>query len=330
MIDVKINSRYQGCLMLEDGLRRHYDLADACVVPALPGGTESERLGQAAAQYLMQRLRPGDLLAAGWGATVSNAIQRLGHVANERNVGLVSMTGGVGTYVDGMRAAHWGSNVHLVPAPLVVRDPAVATALSTEPAVTNLLEMALDASYQLVGIGELSQSSTVVRSGYVSPSEIEPFRRKGAVGDILCRFFDESGRVLNLPFHDRVIGVKLEALAKSQKVVAAAGGAGKVPAIRAALLGKFASILITDEDTGLVRSGQCAVLGGTFWQQIVNVPQDIVDPDMNLRLNPHVVPGLNQAEAISFFVGAAMRWFRDAFGQREMARAAETGIVVSM
>jgi lsr operon transcriptional repressor len=249
VIDVKINSRYQGCLVLEDGLRRHYDLADACVVPALPGGAESERLGQAAAQYLMQRLRAGDLLAAGWGATVSNAIQRLGHVANERNVGLVSMTGGVGTYVDGMRAAHWGSNVHLVPAPLVVRDPAVATALSAEPAVTNLLEMALDASYQLVGIGELSQGSTVVRSGYVSPSEIEPFRRKGAVGDILCRFFDESGRVLNLPFHDRVIGVQLEALAKSQKVVAAAGGPGKVPAIRAALLGKFASILITDEDT---------------------------------------------------------------------------------
>jgi autoinducer 2 (AI-2) kinase len=76
---------------------------------------------------------------------------------------------------------------------------------------------------------------------------------------------------------------------------------------------------------GLARSGQCAVLGGTFWQQIVNVPQDIVDPGMNLRLNPHVVPGLNQAEAISFFVGAAMRWFRDAFGQREMAHAAETG-----
>ncbi len=249
VIDVKINSRYQGCLMLEDGLRRHYGLADACVVPALSGGAESERLGQAAAQYLMQRLRQGDLLAAGWGATVSSAIQRLGHVANERNVGLVSMTGGVGTYVDGMRAAHWGSTVHLVPAPLVVRDPAVATALSTEPAVTNLLEMALDASYQLVGIGELSQSSTVVRSGYVSPSEIEPFRRKGAVGDILCRFFDESGQVLNLPFHDRVIGVKLEALAKSQKVVAAAGGPGKVPAIRAALLGRFASILITDEDT---------------------------------------------------------------------------------
>ncbi|RUT28858.1 autoinducer-2 kinase [Arsenicitalea aurantiaca] len=76
---------------------------------------------------------------------------------------------------------------------------------------------------------------------------------------------------------------------------------------------------------GVVAVGECAVFGGTFWQQIVNVGQEIVDPGMNLRLNPHVVPGINQAEAISFFVGAAMRWFRDAFGQEEMARAAETG-----
>src|SRR5690606_29586888 len=56
---------------------------------------------------------------------------------------------------------------------------------------------------------------------------------------------------------------------------------------------------------GLVNKGQCAVLGGTFWQQIVNVGTDLVDPQMNLRFNPHVIPGQNQAEAISFFVGAA-------------------------
>ncbi|WP_226551372.1 autoinducer-2 kinase [Celeribacter naphthalenivorans] len=66
---------------------------------------------------------------------------------------------------------------------------------------------------------------------------------------------------------------------------------------------------------GVVNEGDCAVLGGTFWQQVVNVPLSLRDPTMNLRINPHVVPGLNQAEAISFFTGAVMRWFRDAFGQ---------------
>lgn len=66
---------------------------------------------------------------------------------------------------------------------------------------------------------------------------------------------------------------------------------------------------------GVVNEGDCAVLGGTFWQQVVNVPLSLRDPTMGLRINPHVVPGLNQAEAISFFTGAVMRWFRDSFGQ---------------
>lgn len=76
---------------------------------------------------------------------------------------------------------------------------------------------------------------------------------------------------------------------------------------------------------GLAELGQCAVLGGTFWQQIVNVAPHARDPNMDLRINPHVVPGINQMEAISFFVGAAARWFRDAFMAGETAALADPG-----
>ncbi len=31
-----------------------------------------------------------------------------------------------------------------------------------------------------------------------------------------------------------------------------------------------------------------------------------------LRVNPHVVRGMSQAEGITFFTGLVMRWFRDA------------------
>ena len=68
---------------------------------------------------------------------------------------------------------------------------------------------------------------------------------------------------------------------------------------------------------GVVRAGQTAVLGGTFWQQVVNLPQVRTDPDMNIRVNPHVIPGMAQAESISFFTGLTMRWFRDAFCAEE-------------
>lgn len=65
---------------------------------------------------------------------------------------------------------------------------------------------------------------------------------------------------------------------------------------------------------GIVGLDECAVLGGTFWQQVVNVRSDTKDPSMRLRLNPHVLPGMAQAEAISFFTGVVMRWLRDSFG----------------
>ncbi|GDK22645.1 autotransporter protein [Escherichia coli] len=62
---------------------------------------------------------------------------------------------------------------------------------------------------------------------------------------------------------------------------------------------------------GVVRPAQTAVLGGTFWQQVVNLAAPVTDPEMNVRVNPHVIPGMVQAESISFFTGLTMRWFRE-------------------
>jgi len=77
---------------------------------------------------------------------------------------------------------------------------------------------------------------------------------------------------------------------------------------------------------GLVHPGQTAVLGGTFWQQVVNLPRPITDPEMNIRINPHVIPGMAQAECISFFTGLTMRWFRDAFCSEEKLLAERLGV----
>lgn len=76
---------------------------------------------------------------------------------------------------------------------------------------------------------------------------------------------------------------------------------------------------------GIVRPHQTAILGGTFWQQVVNLPKAMTDPDINVRINPHVIPGMAQAESISFFTGLTMRWFRDAFCAEEKLVAERLG-----
>lgn len=78
---------------------------------------------------------------------------------------------------------------------------------------------------------------------------------------------------------------------------------------------------------GVVNLGDMAVLGGSFWQQVVNIPATTTPPkDMSIRVNPHVIPGLSQAEGITFFSGLVMRWFRDTFCKLEQLEAQRRGI----
>jgi len=77
---------------------------------------------------------------------------------------------------------------------------------------------------------------------------------------------------------------------------------------------------------GVVDVAQAAILGGSFWQQVVNIDKNTPPPlDMNIRVNPHVIPNLSQAEGITFFSGLVMRWFRDAFCDLEKIQAKEQG-----
>jgi len=64
---------------------------------------------------------------------------------------------------------------------------------------------------------------------------------------------------------------------------------------------------------GVVNAGDVAILGGTFWQQIVNMSNNETDPSMQIRINPHVITGMSQAEGITFFSGMVMGWFKNNF-----------------
>ncbi len=77
---------------------------------------------------------------------------------------------------------------------------------------------------------------------------------------------------------------------------------------------------------GAVRPGQAAVFGGSFWQQEVNLDAPLADPTGRIRMNFHAVPGQWQAEAIVFFPGIAVRWFRDTFVPDIKAQAQAKGM----
>ncbi len=76
---------------------------------------------------------------------------------------------------------------------------------------------------------------------------------------------------------------------------------------------------------GVIGPGQAAVIGGSFWQQLVNLDEPLSDANGRIRMNFQAVPGLWQAEAIVFFPGLVTRWFRDAICPDIKAKAEAQG-----
>jgi autoinducer 2 (AI-2) kinase len=76
---------------------------------------------------------------------------------------------------------------------------------------------------------------------------------------------------------------------------------------------------------GIVEEGEVAILGGSFWQQVMNVKNPKPPKDMSIRINPHIIKDMSQAEGITFFSGLSMKWFLDVFceSEKEFAKKRE-------
>ena len=77
---------------------------------------------------------------------------------------------------------------------------------------------------------------------------------------------------------------------------------------------------------GAVEPYSTTTIGGTFWQQTIVTHKPVIDPKGRLRTLCHAAPNLWMTEGIGFLCGLTMRWFRDAFCEREKELAAQQGV----
>lgn len=76
---------------------------------------------------------------------------------------------------------------------------------------------------------------------------------------------------------------------------------------------------------GLINPNEAGIFGGSFWQYEFNTDTPIMDSNCKVRINSHAIDSIWQYEAIAFFPGLIMRWFRDAFCQSEKEESLKTG-----
>jgi DNA-binding transcriptional regulator LsrR (DeoR family) len=110
------------------------------------------------------------------------------------------------------------------------------------------MDLANTASLKLVGLGTVDIQAQLVQSGMIEAREIKDVAAAGGVGEILGYFFDADGRILDTALSERTLSAALPQ-PRTERLVALAGGSGKVGAIRAVLRSGSLYGLITDERT---------------------------------------------------------------------------------
>lgn len=147
-------------------------------------------------------------------------------------------------------AGRMGATYRILPAPLVVRSPAMAAALRKEDTVSMTMSMASHADVLLTGVGVASAVPVgSIFDHFLSEGERKELIDGGAVGHVCGHHFDASGHHVDGAFCQRLMAVPSERICGVPHSIGVAWGEGKVRAIKGALRGAWVNSLVTDLPT---------------------------------------------------------------------------------
>ncbi len=245
---------------LERELRERFFLADAVVVPSpVDGSGVADRVASAAADFL-RALRPVPaILGVSWGRTVDSIAKHLPE-GWATGVDVVQINGGVSLNRRAGTAASTavaiarsgGGQATLLPSPAILEHRQTRLAIEADRTVAAVLERAASASAYLYSAGVADVSSILVDSGYLSPEDVARLVARGAVGDVVGRYIDADGNIVDHELDNRTVGVSLERLRSAALAIAVISGESKHAIARAVVSSSLCSVFITDEATAVV------------------------------------------------------------------------------
>ncbi|HSL42196.1 MAG TPA: sugar-binding transcriptional regulator [Anaerolineales bacterium] len=246
---------------LEEIIVKKFGLRDAIVVDSLE---DNERviqrdLGAATAYYLESAIRPNEVIGiSSWSATLLAMVDALHPAPRKHGVKVVQILGGVGspsveahaTRLTSRMAQLVNGEAIYLPVSGVLATEAARDILVADEVAQQAIRLFDHVTTALVGIGAIDPSPLLAQSGNIfSPEELDLLRQEKAVGDILLRFFNQNGELVETGLEKRVISMSLKQLSKISRAIGVAGGSRKYAAILGALRGHWINILVTDHFT---------------------------------------------------------------------------------
>jgi deoxyribonucleoside regulator len=241
----------------ERALVERFGLKDAVVVPAPDEpGAVLERVARAAADMLTA-LRPVPrTLAVSWGRTLTAIAEALPE-GWAHGVTVVQANGGVSLNRRSGGAASVAATIAqrgegqalLLPSPAILERVETKQAIEADRTVAAILDEASHAGTFLFTAGPCDAASAHVENGYLTAADIAELARRGAVGDLLGRYIDADGNIVDPQLDARTVGVTLERVRSAPRSIFVTAGAAKHDIARTVVGNGLCTVLVTDEST---------------------------------------------------------------------------------
>ena len=257
-VNIQIVDPVEDMSIMEQRLKDKLHLKDVKIASSTINDEEEIKkyISIAAAQYLDGIIKDGDIIGVGWGTTLHNMSQAL-IPRSIKGSQVVQLEGGLSNseWNNYSReilenfANNFNTVAQYLPLPVIFDNKATKEQVDKDRYIKRILELGRHANIALFSVGTVRPNALFFRLGYTDIQEQEKIQRT-SVGDICSRFFDVEGRVCNRDLDERTVGITLSELRDKEYSIMISGGEGKINAIKSALKGRYANVLITDQFTG--------------------------------------------------------------------------------
>ncbi|MEV4474926.1 sugar-binding domain-containing protein [Nonomuraea sp. NPDC049504] len=240
---------------LEQAVKERFGLREAVVV-SVGGDAEHarDRVAAAGADHLMEMRPAPRLIGVSWGRTLDRLAGGL-TPGWATGVHVVQINGALSrsrepTSAHSMAsliAHHGGGTATLLAAPAILQQQSTRQVLESDRAVADVLALAAKADLFLFSPGAMGNDSVLVDSGQIDAGDLAGLAAAGAVGDVLGRFIDADGRIVDPDLDGRTLGLSLDLLRSAATSVALVSGTAKRAVCRAVVTSGLCDVLITDD-----------------------------------------------------------------------------------
>ncbi|MFB3778838.1 MAG: sugar-binding transcriptional regulator [Bryobacteraceae bacterium] len=143
-------------------------------------------------------------------------------------------------------ARHWDGRLLTLNTPAILPDAETCRRLLGLGQIKSVLNQLAQAEIALVGVGT-PENSVFVEHNAFTQRDFGALRAAGAVGEILGRFYDASGKECSTPLQRRVVSLGLKDLQRIPRRVGVLAGADRTAALVAAVRSGYLNALVIDD-----------------------------------------------------------------------------------